>query len=99
MRQDVQYAEGVLVVANNDLAYADSDEQHIEDTIIAEPGHYKENYTDGVAINSFLNASGAAQEISRKMRLELAADQYPKCYPTVEQSPAGNLTINPNVIL
>jgi hypothetical protein len=99
IRYDVLYNEDGLRVENNDLVYLQSDEQHIEDTINAGPGWYKENFTDGVDIRKFLNSDGQEQVLARKIKLELSSDLYRNCSPIINFTPAGVLNINPNVVL
>ena len=62
--------------ANNDFEWFNSDIKHIEAVIQSTPGTYKENPSMGVGINNYLNSSGAEQEVSRKVIIELNADLY-----------------------
>lgn len=96
-RYDIQYGEeNDLLVANNDLVYDVSDEQHIEDTINANPGWWKENFADGVGIRWYLNSDGQAQILARSIKIQLTSDLYTVTNPIVQFSPNRQLTINPN---
>lgn len=99
IRNDVLYDENGLRVEDNDLVYGSSDDQHIEDTINAASGWWKENYPDGVNIRSFLSSSGQEQVLSRKIKLELSSDLYRNCSPKINFNASGKLEINPGVIL
>lgn len=99
IRYDVLYGESGLRVENNDLVYDKSDEQHIDDTINAAPGWWKENYPDGVDIRRFLNSSGQEQVLARKIKIELSSDLYKNCSPVINFAPNGHLTVKPNVVL
>lgn len=88
-----------LVIKNNDLSYVKSDQQHVEDTINAAPGWWKENFTDGVAIVNYLNSSGQEQVLARSIKIQLEADLYTVVNPTVKYSSDGSLFINPNATI
>jgi hypothetical protein len=93
-RTDIQLLDNDLIIQNNDLVIGESDDQHIEDTINAGPGWWKENYTDGVNIRQYLKSKNF-QEINRSITLNLADDGY-KASPIISNN-NGQLTINPNV--
>lgn len=99
IRYDVLYSTNGLRVENNDLVYDKSDDQHIEDTINAAPGWWKENYPDGVDIRRFLNSSGQEQVIARKIKIQLGSDLYVNCSPAIKFTTSGELLVKPNVIL
>ena len=84
-----------LIVLNNDMVFDISDTQHIEDTINAAPGWWKENFTDGVNIRSYLNSTGQEQVIARSLRIQLESDLYNVSNPSVKYTSDGKLTINP----
>ena len=87
---------GDIEIANGDIIWDVSDEQHIQDTINAYPGWWKENFSDGVGIRDFLNASGQEQILSRILKIQLESDQYQVDNPSIEFASNGSLTINPN---
>ena len=96
MRNDVLLNNNDLVVNNNDLVWVQSDNQHIEDTINASPGWWKENYQDGVGIIQYFKGRNVQQELSRSMKLQLQTDGY-NSRPLINFDTSGNLTIDPNV--
>jgi hypothetical protein len=81
MRTDLQQVRGAdryddLVVANNDFVMGPSDEQHIQDTIEAAPGWWKQHPQDGVDMQNYLNSSGLEQEIRAKCKVQMKTDNY-----------------------
>lgn len=95
-RYDIQLDNnGDLLLKDNDIIYNISDEQHIQDTINANPGWWMENFSDGVGIINFINSSGQQQILSRKIKIQLQSDLYTVTTPIITNV-AGKLTINPN---
>lgn len=86
-------------VTDNDLLWVRSDEQHVEDTINAAPGWWKENYQDGVNIRYYLNSDGQQQILARNIMIQLQSDQYIVTNPTVEFLANGQLNIQPNATI
>ena len=95
-RIDLALNNNDLLVQNNDFVMVESDDQHIVDTINACPGWWKESFTDGVAVLSYLKAKGAQQTLSRSIKLNLQSDGY-DASPIVNYDASGQLTINTNV--
>ncbi len=96
-RYDIQYGDNNdLLVVNNDLVYDISDEQHVEDTINASPGWWKENFADGVGIRSYLKSDGQEQVLARAISIQLQSDLYTVNNPVVQFGANGILTIQPN---
>ncbi len=85
--------------ANNDFEWFASDMDHIKSIINASPGAYKETPTLGVGIRNFINSTGAQNEVSRQVTIQLESDGYNCKNPSVSYSPDGQLTINPNITL
>lgn len=98
IRTDILLIDNDIQVINNDLVIADSDEQHIADTINSCPGWWKENYPDGVAIMKYLKGRNVQQELARSMKLQLTSDQY-SARPVINYDTSGNLQVNPGVTL
>jgi hypothetical protein len=98
-RQDILFANGDLIISNNDVHYGDSDAQHIQDTIHASPGWWKENFSDGVGILSYLNSSGQEQVIARAIKIQLESDLYRVNNPVVQFDSNGKLNITPNATI
>lgn len=95
--QDIQSTEsGDLLIFENDLIYGLSDEQHIEDTMVATPLSWKENPSDGVSIMLYLNSAGKEQEIQRNTKQQLTIDGYSQIKTTVTYAPDGTLNVTPN---
>jgi hypothetical protein len=95
-RQDIAIMNDDLVFVDGDIAIAYSDEQHIQDTVCAAPGSWKEFPSDGVGLFKYLNSSGQEQALSRSIKIQLQVDGYQANNPQVEIS-NGKMTINPNV--
>ena len=98
IRTDIQVAAD-YINAQNDLRVFDSDMQHIEDTINANPGEWKEHPADGVGITSYLSSSGQEAAIGRKVIIQLQSDLYDCNKPSVAFAPDGTLNVNPNVTI
>ena len=95
-RIDLKLYENDLVVFNDDFQLVESDEQHIADTINANPGWWKENPTDGVGIMKYLKGRNIQQTASRAIQLNLQSDGY-NSRPIVSFDSNGNLIIDTNV--
>jgi len=54
LRYDID-CDLTYIAEQNDLKWIASDMQHIEDTIAASKGEWKENPSDGVGIDNYLN--------------------------------------------
>ena len=89
----------LIEVVNNDIQYVLSDVQHVEDTINAAPGWWKENPSDGVNIRAYLNSDGQAQVLARSIAVQLQSDLYIVTNPTVNFDTNGKLFISPNATL
>mgnify|MGYP000943518675 FL=1 len=74
-RYDIKI-ESDFINANNDIEVYESDDDHIQDTIEANIGSYKQFPTDGVVVNNFLNIVGQSQIIRIKIQLQLKSDKY-----------------------
>jgi hypothetical protein len=96
-RFDIQ-VNNSFVNANNDIAFYDSDEDHIQDTIQATQGSYKENPQDGVNITSYLNSQGQQQTLAREIIVQLKSDLYDVFNPIVEIT-ADSISVNPNATI
>lgn len=96
-RYDIQLDENNdLEIENQDFVWDISDGQHIEDTINAQPGWWKENFSDGVGIADFLNSDSQEQVLARLIKLELESDLYEVNNPSVSFDSSGNLVLSPN---
>jgi len=87
------------IAQQNDLKWVQSDMQHIEDTIAASQGEWKENPSDGVAISNYLNSAGQQDKLARITMIQLQKDMYNCNNPIVTYAPDGTLTLNPNIEL
>jgi len=96
-RTDLQLTNNDIDVLNNDFIISESDGQHVQDTINANVGWWKETYTSGVGVMSYLKSKNTA-ELSRKIMIELKADNY-NSSPIMTFTNNGLLNINPNVTL
>jgi len=89
----------LIEIVNNDVQFVLSDTQHVEDTINAAPGWWKENPSDGVNIRAYLNSDGQAQVLARSITVQLQSDLYTVTNPQVVFDTNGKLFINPNATL
>jgi hypothetical protein len=96
MRYDIALNNGDLYIKNDDFIFAQSDTQHVIDTINAFAGWWKENPLDGVGLMAYIKSNTNAQQLNRKISIELEADGYKTSAPVVTLSVDGQLTINPN---
>jgi|SRR6476620_3031086 len=88
-----------LIFENGDFKFGPSDEQHIQDTINAIPGWWKEFPIDGVAVITFVGSPGGGQALSRKIKIELENDGYKVNNPVIQFSQDGKLNIYPNATI
>lgn len=95
--RDIALVDNDLYIFNGDMFVADSDVQHVSDTLAAFPGWWKENPSDGVGMLAYMNSSGKEQEIERNIRIQLSSDGY-KSSPSVDVDASGKLIVNPNAI-
>lgn len=95
-RFDVLLNNNDLVIEDNDIVLAESDNQHIADTINANPGWWKENFLDGVSIMKYRKGKDIQQELARSMKLQFQSDGY-NSRPIVNFDANGTLIIDPNV--
>lgn len=94
--QDFAISNNDLLCVDGDFAIAESDVQHIDDTINAFPGWWKNFPADGVGIFQYLNSSGQEQTIKRALTINLQSDGYIVTNPVVFTDAAGRLNIQPN---
>jgi len=99
VRKDFDIKDNDLVFENGDFATAESDQQHIADTINAYPSWWKQYPTDGVGIMLYQNSSLGLQKLSRKLKIELEKDGYKVNNPVIEFAPNGQLNIYPNATI
>jgi hypothetical protein len=79
IRKDIatDYNTGDLMIKNNDFFFGESDEIHIQDTIIANPGDWKEFPIDGCSLIKYVNSDQSSfNKLSRKIIIELNNDGY-----------------------
>ena len=98
-RQDILLNNNVPVFQFGDFVVAESDEQHIADTINAFPSWWKENPEQGVGIRAWIGSPANKQDIQRIIRLQLTADGYTVENPSVIFEPNGELKITPNATI
>jgi len=99
VRYDIALDNNELIFKNGDFFIAESDTQHIIDTMNAFAGWWKENPLDGVGIMAWTKSPAIIQEMNRKIRVELQSDGYSVKAPAVSLSVSGELLINPNAEL
>jgi len=94
LRQDLKQIDNDIVFENNDLAIDYSDNQHIQDTINAFQGWWKEYPADGVGIQAYLNAPLTELLLKQNIRSQLESDGY-KANPIIYQDYKGTTNIDP----
>jgi len=97
-RFDMKYVNDALDISSGDIVIVQSDQRHIEDTIIADKGWWKEFPVDGVGVRKWLGGATDVQKAQREIKINLLADNY-NSTPVVINSTSGNMTINPNVTI
>jgi hypothetical protein len=98
-RSDIQLTNNDLVIDGGDFIYGSSDSQHIQDTLNAYPGWWKENHADGVGVRSYLNSSGLIQSLARSISIQLTSDGYDVNNPDISFDNSGKLIIQPNATI
>lgn len=97
-RYDIKLVDNDLFISRQgDFVIDISDEQHVQDTINAFPGWWKENPEQGVGIRAYLGASIDTQQLQKNIRLQLQADGYVSVNPIVKLQPDGTVEIDPKV--
>jgi len=99
IRYDIALNNNDINIYNGDFFIAESDTQHVIDSLNAFQGWYKEFPTDGVGLMSYTKSSSSLQELNRKIMVELTGDGYSVKAPLITLDPSGNLFINPNAEL
>lgn len=94
---DIALISNDIVFVNGDFAIAQSDQQHIQDTINAFPGWWKERPADGVGALAYLNSSGMQQALARSIQINLKSDGYQAGVPVIVQDSTGKIFVDPNV--
>lgn len=97
--QDFALYGNDLLIQAGDFAIAESDPQHIADTINAFPGWWKENPADGVGIFQYMNSTGQEQTLKKNLIIQLKSDGYTVSNPVVDVDSAGNITVTPNATI
>ena len=95
---DIALINNDVAIANGDFFGAESDVQHVIDTINAFPGWWKENPADGVGLMQYQKSTSAMQDLNRSIRIQLKLDGYAVDAPVITLTPDGQLTINPNAV-
>lgn len=98
-RYDLKYNDAGLMIVNNDVVWDISDEQHVQDTINAAPGWWKENFADGVNIRAYLSSSGQERVLARSVKIQLESDLYTVTNPQVYFDNLGKLNVIPNATI
>jgi hypothetical protein len=95
--QDIALLNNDLVIIDGDFGVMFSDHQHIQDSINAFPGWWKEDPADGVGLQVYLGGSGVQQQLSRAIKIQLRSDGYNVNNPKVSYDENGKLIIDPHV--
>lgn len=68
---------GDLIIKDGDFVVDHSDQQHVEDLLVANPGEYKQHPWLGIAIQNFIKGSKDArtrEQIEKRVKLQLKSD-------------------------
>lgn len=98
-RFDIEIVNNDAVIRNGDFHFVQSDAQHIQDTIEAFPGWWKEFPNDGVGIRSWQGGPANLQSATKSIRLNLERDGYSVNNPKVTFDAQGQLIISPNATI
>lgn len=95
MRQDILKDDNnELLIINGDFVIGPSDQQHVADIFIAQPGEYKFNPTLGFGASSYLKRNITEAEFRRDLKLALSLDGYNDAdINLTEGIPKVNITI------
>lgn len=93
---DIALTNNDPMIVSGDFVIAESDDQHIIDTINSFPGWWKQNLEDGIGIASWQKGAAMIQELTKQLRIQLSSDGYTLDSPTVTLSSDGKFIINPN---
>jgi len=77
MAKDFLLKDGDLQIDNGDFVVGHSDQQHVEDLLIAHKGEYTQNPVLGIGISSYLRApvdSRVREKLERDIKLQIEAD-------------------------
>jgi hypothetical protein len=94
---DIFLTNNDCATGGGDFIIAQSDDQHVIDTINAFPGWWKQNPADGIGIAAWQKGVAQIQELSKQLRLQLNSDGYTLNNPTITLSADGRFIISPNV--
>lgn len=68
-------SDGDLLIRNGDIVFGNSDQQHIQDILIAQKGHYTQSPAVGIGIESYLKGN-TGEKLRREIKLQLEADGF-----------------------
>jgi len=77
MAKDFILKDGDLQIENGDFVVGHSDQQHVEDLLIAHKGEYTQNPVLGIGISAYLRApidSRVREKLEREIKLQIEAD-------------------------
>lgn len=77
MAKDFLFKDGDLQIENGDFVIGHSDQQHVNDLLIAQKGEYTQNPVLGVGILRYLRAPEDAKvraKLEREIKLQIEAD-------------------------
>lgn len=92
------YGTGDLSFALGDFVVGASDTQHVQDTITAFPGWWKQYPADGVGVSSYVNGSANFQTLARNIQSQLVIDGYKVNPLPIIKFEDKKLNIYPNAI-
>jgi hypothetical protein len=68
-------ADGDLLIRNGDIVHGPADQQHIQDLMLAQKGHYTQSAVMGIGIESYIKGD-TGEKLRREIKLQLEADGF-----------------------
>ncbi len=95
MRKDILTDEdGDLMIVNGDFYIGESDEQHISDLFLSQPGEYKRTPMVGFGASSYLKRNITEAEFRRNLKIQLDLDGYENALIDLSEGiPKINITL------
>lgn len=98
VNKDIALNNNDIDIIDGDMYFAESDVQHVIDTINAFPGWWKEQPADGVGILSYSKSPSDLVGLNRSIGINLSSDGYKIEAPVITLNADGSLIINPNAV-
>jgi hypothetical protein len=87
--KDIQVVNDEVQIKNGDFYVNDSDQQHVEHILKANPGQFYQHPLIGVGVFRYTNASVNPSAVKQRIKLHLKSDNYRIDKLVVKQDPGG----------